>query len=579
MANGLRRVRKNIMRDLTLISSVQPRPAPALAASNLQTMLWQNKEIVFLLALLGVMQALNHRLQNRRGGQFTTGRFANRGETKTAERLWKQQRSRGGLTAALKVGQIHLPFANEGGSVAGAPGSGKTFSVIDPAIRSALRNGYPIIVYDSKGTQTETHAAYAASLGYRVSVFAPGKPYTGTCNLLDFVKSETDSLMAYQLSFILEKNSAGVAPGQASSGKDFFQRTGVNLVEAAILLAKLTEYPDLLTVGKILNLPLLIDRIKTLRESGTVSDWVIEAFAQLLSSEDAEKQVAGMVVTAQNVFKRFISKDLLPSFCGETTIPLDLNGKQILFLQTDIERKDAVTPLLAAVLQLLVARNFSEPRKTPLMVSVDEFPSLYLPAFESYLNELRSAGLIALIGYQNFSQLRKKYGADGAKAMIAACGTQFFFNPRDFETAREFSQYLGEKEITHYTKSRSYGRNRSRSRNQQIQKAPLVSPDEYLKFRKGECVYVNPGHRSKNGAASVPVRCQVKIGESEVATHEKSLAAWSSTVKDRLIAREQHSNPLGDLDQASRDRAMAADRFLPLSVFADAAADFDDDQY
>ena len=86
---------------------------------------------------------------------------------------------------------------------------GKTFSVIDPAIRSALRNGYPIIVYDSKGTQTETHAAYAASLGYHVSVFAPGKPYTGTCNLLDFVKSETDSLMAYQLSYILEKNSAG----------------------------------------------------------------------------------------------------------------------------------------------------------------------------------------------------------------------------------------------------------------------------------------------------------------------------------------------------------------------------------
>jgi len=542
-------------------------------------MLWQNKEIVFLLALLAVMQVLNHRLQNRRGGQFTTGRFASRREIKTAERLWKQQRSNGGLTAALKVGQINLPYANEGGSVAGAPGSGKTFSVIDPAIRSALRNGYPIIVYDSKGIQTETHAAYAASLGYHVSVFAPGKPYTGTCNLLDFVKSSTDSLMAYQLSYILEKNSAGQMPGQASSGKDFFERTGVNLVEAAILLAKLTEYPDLLTVGKILNLPLLIDRIKTLRESRTVSDWVIEAFAQLLSSEDAEKQVAGMVVTAQNVFKRFISKDLLPSFCGETTIPLDLTGKQILFLQTDIEKKDAVTPLLAAVLQLLVSRNFSEPRKTPLMVSVDEFPSLYLPAFESYLNELRSAGLIALIGYQNFSQLRKRYGPDGAKAMIAACGTQFFFNPRDFETAKEFSQYLGEKEITHYTKSRSYGKNRSRSRNQQVQKVPLVSPDEYLKFRKGECVYVNPGHRSKNGAASVPVRCQVKISAAEIGIHEKSLAAWGSTVKDRLIAREKQSNPLGDLDQASRDRAMAADRFLPLPVFAEAAADFDDDQY
>jgi type IV secretion system protein VirD4 len=564
------------------IPSVQPQLTallPLLAESNLRLVLWQNKEIIFLITLIAGVQLLNGYFENGKSGKFTTGRFANRREIKTAERLWKQQRSAGGLTAALKVAQINLPYANEGGSVAGAPGSGKTFSVIDPAIRSALRNGYPIIVYDSKGTQTETHAAYAASLGYQVCVFAPGKPYTGTCNLLDFVKSSTDSLMAYQLSYILEKNSAGVTPSQASSGKDFFERTGVNLVEAAILLAKLTEYPDLLTVGKILNLPLLIDRIKALRESRTVSDWVIEAFAQLLSSEDAEKQVAGMVVTAQNVFKRFIAKDLLPSFCGETTIPLDLTGKQILFLQTDIEKKDAVTPLLAAVLQLLISRNFSEPRKTPLMVSVDEFPSLYLPAFESYLNELRSAGLIALIGYQNFSQLRKRYGPDGAKAMIAACGTQFFFNPRDFETAREFSQYLGEKEITHYTKSTSYGKNRSRSRNQQVQKVPLVSPDEYLKFRKGECVYVNPGHRSKNGAASVPVRCQVKIAQAEISIHEKSLAAWNLTVRDRLIEREKHSNPLGDLDEASRKRATAADRFLPLPVFASVDADYGDDEY
>ncbi|MGB3754094.1 MAG: type IV secretion system DNA-binding domain-containing protein [Parerythrobacter sp.] len=563
------------MRNQVLISTIQTSP-DSIPASNLANTLWQNKEIGFLLGLLVVMQFLNRQLQKGRPGQFTTGRFASGKEIRTAARLLKKQHADKGLTAALKVGQINLPFINEGGSVAGAPGSGKTFSVIDPAIRSALRNGYPIIVYDSKGVQTETHAAYAASLGYQVSIFAPGKPYTGTCNLLDFVKSETDSLMSYQLAYILEKNSSGAVPGQ-SSGKDFFERTGVSLVEAAILLAKLTEYPDLLTVGKILNLPMLIDRIKALRDSHKVSDWVIEAFAQLLSSEDAEKQVAGMIVTAQNVFKRFVSKDLLPSFCGETTIPLDLNGKQILFLQTDIERKDAVTPLLAAVLQLIISRNFSYPRKTPLMVSVDEFPSLHLPAFESYLNELRSAGLIALIGYQNFSQLRKRYGPDGAKAMIAACGTQFYFNPRDFETAREFSQYLGEKEVTHYTKSRSYGKNRSRSRNQQVQKVALVSPDEFLKFRKGECVYVNPGHRSENGAASVPVRCQVKIDKKEIDIHEKSLVAWRSTVRSRLIEREAKSNPLGDLDKASRARATAADIFLPLPVFADVADDFDDE--
>lgn len=545
--------------------------------SSVKTLISQNTHILGLVGLLVLMLGFEQLQKKGRPGKLTTGRFANRKEKGTAKRLFLKQRKDKGLTAALKAGQLYLPFANEGLSIAGAPGTGKTFSVFDPAIRSAINAGYPIIVYDAKGAQTETHAAYAASCGYQVSVFAPGKPYTGTCNLLDFVRDETDSLMAYQLAFILEKNSSGTGPGQQSGGKDFFARTGVSLVEAAILLAKLTEHPDLLTVGKILNLPMLIERIQALRDSETVSDWVIDAFAQLLSSEDAEKQVAGMIVTAQNVFKRFISKDLLPSFCGETTIPLTFDGKQILFLQTDLERRDALTPLLAAVLQLLIAKNFAHPRTLPLVVSVDEFPSLSLPAFEGYLNELRSAGLIAMIGYQNFSQLRKRYGADGAKAMIAACGTQFFFNPRDFETARDFSQYLGQKEVSHYTKSRSSGKSASRSRNQQVQQVALVTPDEILKFGKGECTYVNPGHRSERGAASVPVRCRVKIPKKEIELHEKSLGAWKNTVADRLTTRQQKRNPLGDVDKASKKRALAADRFLPLPVFADADTDADEE--
>ena len=543
------------------------------STADIKTLVSENMPILGLCGLLVLMMGFNEYQKKGRGGKLTTGRFASRKEINTAKRLFSKLTQEKGLTAAVKVGQIYLPFINEGCSIAGAPGTGKTFSVIDPAIRSALEAGYPVIVYDSKGAQTEAHAAYAASLGYQVSVFAPGKPYTGTCNLLDFVRDETDSLMAYQLAYILEKNSSGVAPGQQSGGKDFFARTGVSLVEAAILLAKLTEHPDLLTVGKILNLPMLIERIKGLRDNQSVSDWVIDAFAQLLSSEDAEKQVAGMIVTAQNVFKRFISKDLLPSFCGETTIPTTFDGKQILFLQTDLERRDAVTPLLAAVLQLLISKNFAHPRKLPLVVSVDEFPSLFLPAFEGYLNELRSAGLIALIGYQNFAQLRSRYGADGAKAMIAACGTQFFFNPRDFETAREFSQYLGQKEVSHYTKSRSSGKSASRSRNQQVQQVALVTPDQFLKFRKGECVYVNPGHRSEpRGSASVPVHCQVKIPDKEIAIHQKSTAAWNKTVKQRLIARQQRNNPL-DIDEASKSRTMAADRFLPLPVSAGIEAD------
>ena len=79
------------MKDQTLTTSVQPSPEPAPPAPNLANTLWQYKHIGFLLGLLVVMQFFNRQLEKGKPGQFTTGRFANKRETKTAERLLKQQ--------------------------------------------------------------------------------------------------------------------------------------------------------------------------------------------------------------------------------------------------------------------------------------------------------------------------------------------------------------------------------------------------------------------------------------------------------------------------------------------------------
>ena len=46
--------------------------------------------------------------------------------------------------------RLFLPDVQRGTAVVGAPGSGKTFSVIDPMLRSAVELGYPIILYDFK---------------------------------------------------------------------------------------------------------------------------------------------------------------------------------------------------------------------------------------------------------------------------------------------------------------------------------------------------------------------------------------------------------------------------------------------
>ncbi|MEO1396239.1 MAG: TraM recognition domain-containing protein [Cyanobacteria bacterium J06634_5] len=520
-----------------------------------------------------------------RKGKISTGRFAGQSERRqawlTAKRQRKQRRT---AKVSLKAGNVDIPQAQQSLVIAGAPDSGKTYSIIDPAIRSAIEQGFPLVIYDFKGSQLETHAAWAAAQGYQVDIFAPGQPYTSVCNLLDFLRDETDSLMASQLAYVLQKNA------QRDSGykeNDFFSSAGTTLVEAVMLLAKLTPYPDLLMAGKILSLSELPSRLRVAGESGWIPIWTMESLNQILSSEGAEKQIAGIVATAQRTLKSFTGKSLVDSFCGKTSVPLALTGKQVLFLQADIQKRDAVSPLLAAVLHLIISHNFSKARKEPLVIALDELPTLYLPDLPKWINEFRSNGFVALLGYQNFAQLQHIYGRELSKALFAACGTKVFFNPKDRETAQEFSSYLGEKEVRYHTRSRTHGRHGSSSRSEHYQKVPLLTSDQILKLDQGECVFINPAYRG-GGEASVPLRLKVKISKREDSTQARSEALWHSNVREGLTQRAVSQRTLIDLDQENEVRKEMAERLFPLPMnnvsnqevpFSNADVDITEDEF
>jgi type IV secretion system protein VirD4 len=518
-----------------------------------------------LLGMLLLLAAM--KLTQSKTGKISTGRFGKGAEKGAAKRTLKQQRKqRKANRVAFKAGTLNIPEAQQGIAVCGAPNSGKTFSIIDPVIRDAIGQGVPVVVYDFKGSQLEAHAAYAAAQGYEVHVFAPGFPYTGVCNPLDFVRDASDALMAGQLAEVIYKNTRR---GANATENDFFSNAGQKLVEAVILLAKVTKFPDLLMAKKLLNLPGLPKRVRRAATTGKIPIWTIESFSQLISSEDAEKQVAGIVATAQRTFDKFISKELIPSFVGKTTIPLDLKGKQILFLQVDTQKRDVVAPLLAALLHLIVARNFAKPRDEPLVVSLDELPTLHLDDLPKWINEFRSYGFCAILGYQNFAQLQHTYGKELSRAIFAACGTKVFFNPRDDETASLVSRYLGEKEVKLFTKSVSSGMQHSTSRNEQIQKVPLMTIDEVLKLDQGECIFINPAYKGGR-EASVPLRLQLKLPKKETQIQQQSEKLWRSTVCDRLIQQMQVQQIADDqLDQAADIRQKAAEALFPLEASAE----------
>ena len=195
-------------------------------------------------------------------------------------------------------------------------------------------------------------------------------------------------------------------------------------------------------------------------------------------------------------------------------------------------------------------------------------PTLYLPDLPKWINEFRSNGFVGLLGYQNFAQLQHIYGRELSRTLFAACGTKVFFNPKDRETAQEFSGYLGDREVKFYTRSRSYGSHGGSTRTEQYQRMPLLTADQILKLDQGECVFINPAYRG-GGEASVPMKLKVQVPPPDVRIQQRRIDLWTEQVRDRLIERANKQLTITDLNQANELRCDVAEKMFPLPSLQD----------
>jgi type IV secretory pathway TraG/TraD family ATPase VirD4 len=435
---------------------------------------------------------------------------------------------------------LYVPDAQRGIAVIGAAGSGKTFSVIDPLIRSNFDQGFPALLYDFKfPAQTKRAVAYAMKRGYNVKIFAPGFPESETCNPLDLLRDEEDAISSAQITQVISRNFD--RGGNVSSDK-FFEEAGDSLVEGILLVTKaiatLTgedKYCDLMMAQAILSLPNLPARLE-LASKEKLKVWTSRPLSQLISVKDSEKTAASIIGTAQRMFQRFLKRDFVGAFCGKTTLPLDLDGKQLIIFGLDRNNRDIVSPLLAAILHAIVTRNITRtiPRKDPLIVALDELPTFYLPALVNWLNEGREDGFVGILGYQNIAQLEKVYGKELARAILGGTATKFIFNPQDTESAKLFSDYLGEMEIKFNSKSRSMGKGGgSRSSNEHHQKRHLLEPAQFAKMGTGRAVVINPAY-IRGTEAYVPLLQAIKVPIADIEEMNWSEGKWDF-IREKLI--------------------------------------------
>ncbi len=449
----------------------------------------------------------------------------------------------------VRAETIWIPDTQRSVMVVGAPGSGKTFSAIDPMIRSAVEQGYPIVLYDFKyPTQTSTVAWYAEQLGYKIHVFAPGFPESDILNLLDFLTGDPniDSAYARQLANTMNKN---FKIGATGGGDAFFDNAGDQLVQAVMMLTRQMEHSDVLMTSVILSAPQLIDRLYP--ESSGIDPWIRQAFGQIFSVKDSEKTVSSIIGTASLNFGKLVMPKILAACMGKTTLPLDLDGKTMVVFGLDRELRDVMGPIVATAIHMLVNQNLfrkkgqrafdgsirqKDGRDDPLFVVLDELPTIYLPQLTNWENESRSDGFNGIIGYQNKSQLEKIYGKEMSLAIMGGCASKFIFNPGENESADYFSKFFGDEEIVRRTKSRQVGGGKpSTTHALEVGTRRLVSAEEFVGLPPGTCYMTNPAY-ANDEMSYLPRRIKVNLPPWELELAGLIEKNWPS-VEKKLVQR------------------------------------------
>ena len=159
-------------------------------------------------------------------------------------------------------------------------------------------------------------------------------------------------------------------------------------------------------------------------------------------------------------------------------------GDGWIFLNARPDQIDSVRPVLSAWLEIFSNSLMSLPasRERRVWLIVDELPTLNkIPSLSNFLAQARKYGGCGVLSFQQMSQLKEKYGNEGALALAGLCATWVCMRQNDPETAKWIAQSFGQVEVMESNQGLSYGANDMRdgvSLSAQRKMRDLLLPSE-----------------------------------------------------------------------------------------------------
>lgn len=384
---------------------------------------------------------------------------------------------------------ITNPF--RGCYVVGTPGSGKTFSLIDPYIRQHSAKGFAMVVYDYKFPTLATKLYYHYLKNKKDGRLPKGCKF----NVINFVdveysrrvnpiqKKYIDSLAAASetAETLLESLQKGKKEGGGGSDQ-FFQTSAVNFLAACIyffvnykkepydksgkkLLLEEKWNPALnknVPTGKVFDssgvevipdywlgkysdmphiLSFLNESYQTIFDVLQTDNEVAPLLGPFRSAliNKALEQLEGMIGTLRVYTSRLATKESYWIFHRDgddfDLKVSDPESPSYLLIANDPEMESIIGALNALILNRLVTRvNTGQGKNIPVSIIVDELPTLYFHKIDRLIGTARSNKVAVTLGFQELPQLEADYGKVGMQKIVTTIGNVVAGSARSKET-------------------------------------------------------------------------------------------------------------------------------------------------
>lgn len=439
--------------------------------------------------------------------------------------------------------QTHQGWMNidpfRGSMVIGVPGSGKSFGVINPAIRQLVGKGFCLCIYDFKFPSLGEIAYYHHLLKKKTDPNYKHKFHVVNLDEVEYsrrvnpFKKEYISTLA-QAQEMAESMVSALQKGGSSGGggsEQFFTQSAVNFLASTIYYFATYEN------GKYSDLPHILAFMNRSYEEIFDTLFTNEELVSLMSpfksayENKAFDQLEGQIGTIKIFLSRLATKESFWVFSGdEVQLKIsDPENPSILILASNPRTQDINSALYSAVLNRVISQINDKGNLYSGLIA-DEFPTIYIHKIDNLVATARSNKVAVMLGLQEQPQLRQFYKKEVAETISAIMGNILSGAVRDKGTLDWLEKLFGKIKQKSYSESISnQGTNMTISEKMDV----MIPAGKIAGQRTGEMVGMvvqgedNATEEFKTSAISGKINLNMKAIKHEEANYVKMPTYYS----------------------------------------------------